>query len=243
MQKVFSIFSALSLLFTLSLTGCNNTNRPDLGNTLIMGDSYSTFEGKIPNGYPAYYSKESKDIGVNRVQKTWWHRLLSKTDANLLVNSAYSGSTVCHTGYNGDDYSKISFLGRLEQMIDSGYFNENRVDTFIIFGGLNDYWANSPLGEIKYENISEEDKFSFFPALSQLFRSIQEASPETRILYIVCELLSDEMKNGIHEICDYYGIETVEPRDIALESGHPNDEGMQKISTDILAYLKESENN
>ena len=51
------------------------------------------------------------------------------------------------------------------------------------------------------------------------------------------------MKNGIHEICEYYGIETVEPRDITLISGHPNDEGMKKISTDILAYLKESENN
>lgn len=110
-------------------------------------------------------------------------------------------------------------------------------------GGLNDYWANSPLGEIKYENITEEDKFSFFPALSQFFQSIKEASPETRIIYIVCELLSDEMKNGIHEICEYYGIETVEPRDITLISGHPNDEGMKKISTDILTYLKESENN
>lgn len=243
MQKVFSVFSALSFLFALSFTGCGNTNRPDLGNTLIMGDSYSTFDGEIPEGYLAYYPKNSKDFGVDRVQKTWWHRLISKTDATLLLNSAYSGSTICHTGYNGDDYSKISFLGRLEQMIDSGYFKENRVDTFIIFGGLNDYWANSPLGEIKYENITEEDKFSFFPALSQFFQSIKEASPETRIIYIVCELLSDEMKNGIHEICEYYGIETVEPRDITLISGHPNDEGMKKISTDILTYLKESENN
>ena len=238
MKKAISVFSALSFLFTLPLTGCGHISRPTLGNTLIMGDSYSTFDGEIPEGYPAYYPKNAKGFGVDRVQKTWWHRLISKTNANLLINSAYSGSTVCHTGYNGDDYSKISFLGRLEQMIASGYFNEHRVDTFIIFGGLNDYWANSPLGEIKYENITEEDKFSFFPALSQFFQSIKEASPETRIIYIVCELLSDEMKNGIHEICEYYGIETVEPRNITIKSGHPDAEGMKKISSDILTYLK-----
>ena len=243
MIKAISIFSALSFFLTLSLTSCGNSGRPELGNTLIMGDSYTTFEGEIPEGYLTYYPKNSKDFGVDRVQKTWWHRLISKTDSHLLINSAYSGSTLCHTGYNGDDYSKLSFLGRLEQMIADDYFNENRVDTFIIFGGLNDYWANSPLGEIKYENISEEDKYSFFPALSQFFRSIQEASPETRIIYVVCELLSDEMKNGIHEICDYYGIETVEPRDITLTSGHPNAEGMKKICDDILNYLKDKENN
>ena len=238
MKKAISVFSALSFLFTLPLTGCGHISRPTLGNTFIMGDSYSTFDGEIPEGYPAYYPKNAKDFGVDRVQKTWWRRLISKTNANLLINSAYSGSTVCHTGYNGDDYSKISFLGRLEQMIASGYFNEHRVDSFIIFGGLNDYWANSPLGEIKYENITEEDKFSFFPALSQFFQSIKEASPETRIIYIVCELLSDEMKNGIHEICEYYGIETVEPRSITIKSGHPDAEGMKKISSDILTYLK-----
>ncbi len=241
MQKVISIFSALSLLFTLSLTGCGNASRPELGNTLIMGDSYSTFEGEIPNGYPAYYTKESKEIGVDRVKKTWWNRLLRQTDAKLLLNSAYSGSTVCHTGYSGDDYSKLSFLGRLENMIAEGYFTENRVDTFIIFGGLNDYWANSPLGEIKYENITESDKFSFFPALSCMLQTVREVSPDTRIIFIVCELLSDEMKTGISEICSHYGVETVEPKDINLDGGHPDADGMKKIAEDILNYLKNTD--
>lgn len=238
MQKAISIFSALSLLFTLSLTGCGNADRPYLGNTLIMGDSYSTFEGEIPNGFPAYYTKNSKDIGVDRVKKTWWSRLIRKTNAKLLLNSSYSGSTVCHTGYDGNDYSDISFAGRMKQLIDSGYFSENRVDTCIIFGSLNDYWANSPLGEIKYENITERDKFSYFPALSYMLQNIREASPETRIIFVICELLSDEMKNGIREICAHYGVETVEPNDVKIESGHPNAEGMEKIADDILSYLQ-----
>lgn len=237
MKKIISVFFALSILFTLFPTGCNNINRPELGNTVIMGDSYSTFEGAIPSDYPAYYTKDSKDIGVDRVRKTWWDLLLSKTNTKLLLNSSYSGSTVCHTGYNGVDYSEISFLGRLEALIDSGYFSENRVNTFMIFGGLNDHWANAPLGEINFENVEETDPFSFFPALSLMFQAIREASPETRIVFIVCELLSDEMKDGISEICAYYDVETIEPLGVELENGHPNKRGMKKISDDILSYL------
>ncbi|MBR7160841.1 MAG: hypothetical protein IKD07_00360 [Clostridia bacterium] len=237
MKKTISIFSALSLLLTLFLTGCGNESRPKLGNTLILGDSYSTFQGEIPTGYPAYYTKNSKDIGVDRVYKTWWHRLLRKTNATLLMNSSYSGSTVCHTGYNGDDYSSLSFLHRMEVLAESGYFTENRVDTLIVFGGLNDYWANSPLGEIKYESITESDEFYFFPALSKMLGTVRTVSPETRIIFVVCELLSDEMKNGISEICTYYGAETAEPKNVTIESGHPNAEGMKKICDDILFYL------
>ena len=234
MQKAISIFSVLILLLPLSLTGCGNKNLPNLGNTIIIGDSYSTFEGKIPAGYPTYYTKNSKDIGVDRVRKTWWGHLIRKTNAKLLLNSSYSGSTVCHTGYGGNDCSEISFTGRMEQLIASGYFNENRVDTCIIFGGLNDYWANSPLGEIKFENITEIDKFSYFPALSHMLQSIRKASSETRIIFVICELLSDEMKNGIREICSYYGVETVEPKNVKIENGHPNAEGMKKIADEIL---------
>ena len=239
MQKVISVLCAFSFAISLSLTGCGKAKRSALGNTLILGDSYSTFEGEIPNGYPAYYGKNSKDIGVNRVQKTWWHRLLRKTNATLLMNSSYSGSTVCHTGYGGDDYSSISFLARTKALAEEGYFSENRVDTLIIFGGLNDYWANSPLGEIQYENITESDEFYFFPALSKLLGTVREASPETKIIFVVCELLSDEMKNGISEICAYYGVQTALPKDIELDGGHPTGEGMKTIAEDILAYLNQ----
>ena len=238
MKTAISVFLAFSLLFILSMTGCGNKSNLNLGNTLIMGDSYSTFEGEIPSDHLTYYTKENPRCGIDRVEKTWWHRLIRKTNANLLMNSAYSGSTICHTGYYGDDYSSLSFLGRMKSLANGGYFSENRVDTLIIFGGLNDLWADSPLGEIKYENITESDEFFFFPALSQMLGIVREASPDTRIIFVVCELLSDEMKNGISEICTYYGAETVEPKNIELEDGHPNKIGMKKISNDILSYLK-----
>ena len=34
-----------------------------LGNVLIFGDSYSTFEGYVPEGYDVYYYKDGRSNG------------------------------------------------------------------------------------------------------------------------------------------------------------------------------------
>ena len=48
-------------------------------NVLILGDSYSTFNGYIPDGYITYYSEnERPETDVRRVEETWWHSLLSE---------------------------------------------------------------------------------------------------------------------------------------------------------------------
>ena len=56
-----------------------------LGNVFILGDSYSTFEGYIPDGYVAYYKEDgpqyieefsemkSYERDVFRVEQTWWY--------------------------------------------------------------------------------------------------------------------------------------------------------------------------
>lgn len=238
MKKFLALISAL-LILASSLAGCADQNGLSLGNTLIFGDSYSTFKGHIPDGYPHWYPGND----VKSAGQTWWKQLISETDSKLLLNSSYSGSTVCHTGYDGNDYSEISFVARTEKLISEGYFSENSVDTVIIFGGLNDYWAGSPLGEIKYADFTEDDKYSFFPALSYMLSAIKEASPDTRIIFVVCELLGDELKSGIAEICSHYCVETVEPTGIDLTAGHPSKIGMKKIADDILAYLEGSQDN
>ena len=41
-------------------------------NTVIFGDSYSTFENFIPDGYAVYYSeKERPETDVTKVSQTW----------------------------------------------------------------------------------------------------------------------------------------------------------------------------
>ena len=73
------------------------------GNTLIIGDSYSTFKGYIPEGYAPYYTNEPGNTDVRRVEETWWHQLQAETDCRILLNNSWSGSTICYTGYNDVD--------------------------------------------------------------------------------------------------------------------------------------------
>ena len=84
-----------------------------LGNVLIFGDSYSTYEGDIPEGYAVYYSgHREKDPDISSVEKTWWGRLLSDTDSRLIQNNSWSGSTIGYTGYVGDCSKTSSFIYR-----------------------------------------------------------------------------------------------------------------------------------
>ncbi len=44
----------------------------NIGNLFILGDSYSTFEGYIPEGYAAWYINAGKpETDVTRLDQTW----------------------------------------------------------------------------------------------------------------------------------------------------------------------------
>ena len=58
----------------------------------ILGDSISTFEGYIPEGYLAYYP--GNDMTLDDVNDTWWMKMLQNTGMELLVNGSWSGSLV-----------------------------------------------------------------------------------------------------------------------------------------------------
>jgi hypothetical protein len=238
-KKKISVLLAAFFVLAAMFTGCTmEKSSVTLGNVLILGDSYSTFEGKIPEGYSAYYSKKSKKFGVDSYRKTWWHILMERTDSKLLLNSSYSGTTLCHTGYDGADYSEISFAARLDNLIASGFFENNVVDTLVILGGLNDYWASSPRGEIKHDGFTKEDLYSVYPAFAYILSRVNETSPETRIIYIAEEYLPDDMKADMREICTHYGAETMEIHEISKIDGHPDKDGMKAIAEQAVEYLE-----
>ena len=66
-----------------------------LGNTVIFGDSYSTFWGYIPEGYAVYYTPTREIPDVNRVEDTWWHMLTTELEGNIPTSHTFS-----HTGKN-----------------------------------------------------------------------------------------------------------------------------------------------
>ena len=58
-------------------------NSVNLGNTLVIGDSYSTFAGYVPEGYDVWYNTTvHPDNKVLDVDKTWWQRIFKKVDGH-----------------------------------------------------------------------------------------------------------------------------------------------------------------
>jgi len=107
------------ILFTL----CANAQSDSL-RISILGDSYSTFVGwVVPDTnliwyYPTESQYHQKGNDVCAVEQTWWHQVIMRMGAKLERNNAYSGATICYTGYRPKkdmphaDYSDRAFITR-----------------------------------------------------------------------------------------------------------------------------------
>ena len=209
----------------------------NLGNVLIIGDSYSTFENCVPTDNLVWYF-ENEDNGrtdVIKKEQTWWWQLLSETNSSLLLNESYSGATVCNT--ERPTIPHTSFVYRLQGLIDSGFFNQNTIDTVFVFGGTNDSCIDSPLGEIEYENFSDENLKEVFPAFSYLLKTLKETLPTARIVAVFNCNMKEIIPKTFKTICDYYAVESVTLQNISKQNGHPNQAGMTQIKDQILSVL------
>ena len=109
----------------------------------ILGDSYSTFRGYVlPDSNYVWYPQKAENNDVQDIRQLWWHQLIRNNGFRLCQNNSFSGATICNTGYNGEDYSDRSYCTRLRFL--------GSPDIILVFGGTNDTWAKSPLGDFKY---------------------------------------------------------------------------------------------
>ena len=212
---------------------------------VIIGDSYSTFEGYIPNGYADWYTLRGRsDNNVRTVEQTWWYQLCTEKGLKLIANNSFSGSTVCNTGYDGVDYTHESFVTRMSQTLhySSDGFNQpceekNAPDILFIFGGTNDSWANSPIGEPKYSDWTNEDLYSFLPAFCCLLDYYKREAPSTRVIVMINDGLKPEMMTGMAEISSHFGYEYIQYDGIEEGAGHPTILGMKQIADAIRKML------
>lgn len=201
----------------------------------ILGDSYSTYEGWNPAGQNIWYDKNYRN-DVRNVEETWWWQLIDDNGLVLEKNNSWSGATICNTGYNGADYSDRSFLNR------SALLGENP-DLIFVFGGTNDDWAKSPLGE---ENGT--DMYTVRPATKAMFKNIKASYPEALCVAIINTEMSKDVENAIIDACETEGIPYVKLKDIDKQAGHPSISGMKQISKQVwkstapLLYKKLKEN-
>lgn len=210
-------------------------------NAVIFGDSYSTFEGFIPDGYETYYSQsELSKTDVRQVDKTWWHQVIKDANLNLILNNSWSGSTIGYIGWGGRDYSQsASFICRFRKLIEEGFFKENRVDTVFVFGGTNDSWSNAPLGEEKYSDWKENDLYSALPAISYFLNLVKQTLPQAKIYCLINTGLKDEITSCMKTASEKYGITYVTFEDIDKndEFGHPTIKGMETIKNKVLEVM------
>ena len=208
-------------------------------NTLIFGDSYSTFKEYVPKGYAVYYSEtERPETDVTKVEQTWWYQVVEEATLKLALNNSWSGSTIGYTGYNNTDCSKSSsFIYRLKELIDNGFFVKNQIDKVFVFGGTNDSWSNAPLGEAKYSNWEEKELFSVLPAICYFLNFLKETLPQADIYCLINTDIKPEIATCMKNACEKYQITPITFNSIDKKCGHPTIQGMKNIKDSVLKVI------
>ena len=200
----------------------------------ILGDSYSTYEGRIPKGNAVWY-KEPADLSrtdVTSADQTWWSLLVKECGYTLLMNDSYSGSTISFTGYHQKDYADRSFITRLPRL--------GAPDIILIFGCTNDSWAGVEAGEFKFDGIRREDLYTYRPALAWLLAYAKMLYPDASIYFLINDGLREDITESTKTICDHYGIPYIQLDGIDKKAGHPSVLGMQPIAKQVKEGIANS---
>lgn len=227
----------LILLMVVGMLGCFTAKAQSSKSISILGDSYSTFQGYLqPDTNAVWYwdNVEAMNTDVHHVRETWWHQFIKKNGYRLCVNNSFSGSTICYSGYKTvgpdfTDYSDRAFVTRLDKL--------GCPDIIFVFGGTNDSWAGSPIGEYKYSGWTREDLFSFRPAMACLLEKMIDHYPNVKIYFLLNDDLRDEIDESVKAICSHYEVDLIELVDIHKINGHPSVKGMRQICEQIEAYI------
>lgn len=209
---------------------------------VIFGDSYSTHRDYIPKEYRHYYCNEGRTpdepVTKMQMQQTWWGQLIERTDATLVLNDSWSGSTIGYTGYEGDCSTSSSFIYRYRKLAEKDFFAKNEIDTIIVFGGTNDSWSNAPLGVEKFSDFSENELFNVLPAICYFMTTLKKEQPNTRVVFIGNCDIKREIIVCMRNVCERLNVEFVELHDIDKLAGHPTVHGMTQICEQVIEKLK-----
>ena len=190
----------------------------------ILGDSYSTFQGIIPANYSTFYPNNQND--VKEVEQTWWSLYIKAKGYELEKNDSWGGTTICGTGYGRMDSSRNNFIARVDSL--------GNPDIIFVFGGTNDAWANSPVGEYQYSDWTKDDCKNFRPALACLFDMLQKRYPKAKLVSLLNSELREPINESMREVCKHYKVQLIELHDIEKQNGHPSISGMKSICEQLI---------
>ena len=220
----------IAILVLLQLAAVAAVSAQNRQRISILGDSYSTFVGYIPEGNAIWYDGTTRQTDVTAVQQTWWWKVVREGGYLLEKNESYSGSTVSYTGYNDADYSEFSFLTRLPRL--------GSPDILLIFGCTNDSWAGVKTGEFLYGSWTRGDLYFYRPALAKLLADAQARYPNVDIWFLINDGLREDVTESTKEICSHYGIPYIQLEGIDKQNGHPSVAGMEAIARQVLKAIR-----
>lgn len=116
----------------------------------ILGDSISTYDGWIPEGFNVFYPFSGE---VTDVSQTWWMQLLDDMGMELCSNDSSSGSTCVGDSLAVGDPQYGCSTYRLSYLTGQ----EGRMpDIIIVYMGTNDLLQGIPMGDNDGTKLVEE---------------------------------------------------------------------------------------
>ena len=223
----------------------------------ILGDSISTFQGWIPEGYACFYPDPDNDI--KDVSQTWWMQVIQNTGMRLLVNGSLSASTVC-----GDSRAENSGAGCSSNRIVDLMGNTGTVpDVILVYMGINDFFHSIDLGSFSGTAAYRNDHYiwDFTEGYELMLQKLQAVYPTSRI-YCMTLLESNSWEgtrvnaNGntvedynsrIRQVAAAHGVSVIDLRNCGIASYelgwhtsdgvHPNRKGAAKIAAYVTNAL------
>ena len=161
----------------------------------ILGDSISTFDEWIPEGYAVFYPMNGE---VKAVNQTWWKMVLDDMDMALCANASSSGSTCVGDSMGTDNPQHGCSDFRIADLMGK---NGTYPDIIIVYLGTNDFMNNVPLGSndgTQYVEEGEIDNFS--DAYSLMLDKLAANYPGADIFCCNLPLIGGWDDEGILEI-------------------------------------------
>ena len=192
----------------------------------LIGDSISTYQDCIPDGYACFYPYPTAD--VNDVNQTWWMQAVNKLGAGMFINNSYSGSCVGTTGTSSSQHDV-----RLKELV----INGQTPDVIIIFMGSNDC-ASQYVTDAAFKN-----------AYRVMLNKIKVLCPDAEIVLCTLpksNLYTEENRVTYNEIIEDYAKEydlkliNLKHVDITghlVDSAHPKKSGMTVVANRVIKDL------
>ena len=198
----------------------------------ILGDSMSTYQTIVPDGYSCFYPYPTAD--VNNYNDTWWMQVANRFGMKLLMNNSYSGTCVS----TGTGSYSTTLDSRLANLLKNG----EKPDVIIIFMGANDCGS-------QYVQLS-----TFKSSYKTMLEKIQKLCPESEIICLTlpkAKMYSDAdradyskviMDTALEYNCKLINLENSwDPANfdnLLCDSIHPKKAGMDKIFETIYYSLR-----